>query len=49
MQLPTFTLYGIEAIYILLHSEVISLLLHDLSSAMVLCNNNDIILVMGYN
>ena len=44
-----FTLFGIEASYILLHSDGIIVMTLDLGSTSALCNNNYIILVTGYN
>ena len=44
-----FTLFGIEASYILLHLDDIIIVTLNLGSTPVSCNNNDIILVSGYN
>ena len=46
--LPIFTLFDIEASYISLHSDNIVITL-DFGYALVSCNNNKFILVMGYN
>ena len=46
--ITSFTLFGIEASYIPLHSDDIIVITLDLGSASVSCNNNNIILVMGY-
>ena len=47
--IANFNLFGIEVSYILSHSDNIIVITHNLGSASVLSNNNDIILVSGYN